>query len=309
MAKFASISCDLDEIYNYCAIHAMALSELPASSAHLVYEVAIPRLHAWASELGIPLTLYAVGADLRRPAASQRLREMHGAGHEIGNHSFSHRYDFSRLPPEDMEAEVARAQTVIAEAVGEAPSGFRAPGYIVNDKVTDVLVRQGFTYDSSVFPSLPYYSAKAGVMGLMRLRGRTSRSIMGAPDVLLAPREPYRMGRHYTERGSGLIELPVQTLPWSGLPLIGTALTMAGPKRAAWMTRQCTGKSFVNLELHGVDLLEAADGLEGLASRQRDLQIPLRRKLETLTAVAQELRDSGYRFVTMREAASQLFAV
>ncbi len=306
--RLASVSCDLDEIYNYCAIHDIALSELPAASAHLVYDVALARLERWSSEHGIALTLFTVGADLRRRVAAEALCGMHQKGHEIANHSFSHRYDFSRLARDDMRDEVVRASDAIAEAVGQAPVGFRAPGYIVNDAVFQVLAEANVEYDASVFPCAPYYAAKAAVMGMMRLSGRRSRSIIGSPDVLIAPRSPYRIGQRYTARGTGMRELPVQTLPISGVPFIGTTLTSAGPKGATWMTKQCLGAEFVNLELHGVDVLSAGDGLERLAQKQRDLRIPLERKLASLSRAVQTLKDAGYIFATMRDAARTLLS-
>lgn len=300
--KLASVSCDLDEIYNYCAIHDLNIESLPRESVHLVYDLALGRLAAWADKHAIPLTLFAVGADMRRDAAAAALRRAHALGHEIANHSYGHRYDFSRLPEDEMRREVVRGRAAVAEAVGEAPVGFRAPGYIVNDRVFEVLAGEGVLYDASVFPCGPYYAAKAAVMGAMRLGGRESRSILGAPDVLLAPRQPYRAGRPYTRRGAGLPELPVHVLPWSRLPFIGTTLTLAGPRRAAWLTRQTTEDPYVNLELHGMDLLESADGLETLATKQHDLRITLEQKLASLDAVVHELKSAGYTFVTMRDA-------
>ncbi len=308
VTRHASVSCDLDEIYNYCAIHDLSLADMPASAAHLVYDVALPRLCAWAREMQIPLTLFTVGADLRREQAAGSLREAHSLGHEIGNHSFSHRYDFSRLTKSDMRGEVLRSRDAIAQAVGEEPVGFRAPGYIVNDLVFEVLSETRVHYDASVFPCVPYYAAKAVVIAAMRAAGKRSRSIIGAPDVLLAPRQPYRIGRHYTERGAGLAELPIQTLPWSGVPFIGTTLTLAGAARAAWMARQCVGEPFVNLELHGVDVLSVEDGLQHLAAKQRDLRIALDEKIASLTAAVQTLKHANYKFVTMREAATLFLA-
>lgn len=56
------------------------------------------------------------------------------AGHEVGNHSWSHP-DFTWLQPEQMEAEVSNTQRVIMAAGVPAPTLFRPPYGAVNDVV------------------------------------------------------------------------------------------------------------------------------------------------------------------------------
>jgi len=90
------------------------------------------------------------------------------------------------------------------------------------------------------------------------------------------------------------------------LPFIGTSVTLAGPSRARWLTRMCVGEPLVNLELHGIDVLGAEDGLEALRPHQVDVRVTAAAKIEALHASIETLRDAGYAFVTMREAAEQL---
>lgn len=59
------------------------------------------------------------------------LRREHKSGHEIGNHSWSHPY-FTRIPLEQVHAEVASTQTAIMEAGVPAPRLFRPPYGDVN---------------------------------------------------------------------------------------------------------------------------------------------------------------------------------
>ena len=46
----------------------------------------------------------------------------------------------------------------------------------------------------------------------------------------------------------------------------------------------------MNLELHGIDVLDDADGLEALRPHQPDVRVPHARKLEALLAATEELR-------------------
>jgi peptidoglycan/xylan/chitin deacetylase (PgdA/CDA1 family) len=298
--RLASVSVDLDEIHHYYAIHGLPA---PARGLHGVYDAAVPRALSWAESLGIPLTLFAIGADLERAENAARLREARERGHEIANHSYSHRYDLTLRDRDEMEREVADGAAAVDRAVGERPSGFRAPGYLVNDELIAVLVDAGVAYDSSVFPSAPYYAAKAAKLLSLRLRGRTSRSVRGSSSVLFAPKRPYRTGVPYWRPGHGLLELPVQVLPAGGFPFIGTSLVLAGPDVARLMTRTLLFEPFVNLELHGVDFLGADDGLEGLHSHQPDARLPLSRKLAALSAAVELLREKGFGFVRLDEAA------
>ena len=300
--RLCAVSVDLDEIPNYFAIHGLSAPE--GDAAHAVYRVALSRLQALAAQCGIPLTLFTIGADARDDQNAAALRRMVERGHEVANHSLDHLYDLSRQPHNEVRRQIVEASTAIEAATGTMPSGFRAPGYVVTDAMMDVLREAGIEYDSSVFPCPAYYAAKAAAMGMIALRGRTSHSIVDNPRVLLAPTRPYRLGRPYTRRGNGLVEFPVQVTRGARLPYIGTTLTLAGPRRARWLTRMVVGEPLVNLELHGIDVLDASDGLTALLAHQPDVRIPVNHKLETLSAVVGMLRDFGYAFVRLDEAAA-----
>ncbi|HEX4336071.1 MAG TPA: polysaccharide deacetylase family protein [Polyangiaceae bacterium] len=301
MTRLCAVSVDLDEIPNYFGIH--GLPDPGAPAAHAVYDVALERLGAFSRASGAPLTLFTIGADLARPEAARRLRAMADAGHELANHSLDHRYDLTRLPRDEMRRQVVEGADAIRGATGRSPTGFRAPGYTVNDELYEVLQEVGVAYDSSVFPCPPYYLAKAARLAVMRLMGRTSRSVLDVPSVLRAPTRPYRTGRPYWKRGNGVLELPVQVTHGPRLPFIGTTLTLAGPSKARLLTRLVVGEPLVNLELHGIDVLDDGDGLGALKGHQPDVDVPHDRKLEALSAVVSTLKSAGYSFVSLAEAA------
>lgn len=302
VVRLCAVSVDLDEIPNYFAIHGLPLPTGPERT--LVYDVAIDRLSAFASDAGIPLTLFAIGDDLSRPEAAARLRAARDRGFEIANHSLDHRYDLVRLGRDEIRRQVTAGADAIERATGERPVGFRAPGYTITDEVFDVLAELGVAYDSSVFPCPSYWALKAAVIPTIALLGRKSRSIVDTPAVLTAPTRPYRIGRPYWRRGTGLLELPVQVTRGARLPFFGTSLTLWGPRFARILAAMCRGEPLVNLELHGIDVLDAADGLEALRPHQPDVRVQRDRKLQGLTAAVEELRRAGYAFVTLREAAA-----
>ena len=299
--KLASVSVDLDEIPHYFAIHGLDASASSASQG-LVYDVALGRLLRMASSF--PLTLFAIGKDLERTQAAEGLTGALHDGHEIANHSLAHRYDLVRLHRDAIAAQVLGGIEAVERATGTRPTGFRAPGYTISDEVFDVLTELGVTYDSSVFPCPAYWAAKAAKIGSIKLQGRTSRSIVDTPRVLAAPTRPYRIGRPYWRRGEGLLEIPVQVTRGLRLPFIGTTVTLAGPDRARWLAKMCIGEPLVNLELHGIDVLDEEDGLADLHDHQPDVRIPHQRKIDAILAACDELKRAGYTFVTMAEAAA-----
>ncbi|MCL2724540.1 MAG: polysaccharide deacetylase family protein [Polyangiaceae bacterium] len=301
--RLASISVDLDEIPNYFEIHGLTPD---ARAATLVYDVALGRLRDLANAGSFPLTLFAIGKDLARREASEGLIAAARAGHEIANHSLDHRYDLVRLGRAEILRQIEEGACVIENATSARPVGFRAPGYTITDEVFDVLTELGVSYDASVFPCPAYWTAKTLAIAAISARGRESRSIVDTPKVLLAPTRPYRVGRPYYQRGQGILEIPIQVTRGLRLPLIGTSVTLAGPSRASLLARMCVGEPLVNLELHGIDLLDAGDGLEALKPHQPDVRIPIARKAESILAAIDVWHRAGYTFVTMQEAARAL---
>lgn len=299
MEKLAAISVDLDEIDCYAAIHGIDAAELPS----LVYSVALDRFASWFNDLGVVGTLFTIGRDLESANNARRIRQLHATGHEIGNHSYDHAYDLTRKSSQDLREDIGAGAAIIERVTGVAPVGFRAPGYTINDHVFEVLAALGVRYDSSVFPCPAYYAAKSVAIGAIRLRGRRSHSVLDDPRVLLAPADPYRVGRPYYTRGTGLMELPIGVTPGLRLPYIGTSVIAPGESGARWLSAQMSSRPFVNLELHGIDLLDASDGLGALAQHQPDLRITVDNKRRALAVAVMTLRQQGFRFVTLAEAA------
>ncbi len=305
--RLAAISVDLDEVPCYTAIHGITAPDRQGEGA--IYGRALPRLVDLFEREAIPATFFVIGRDLESEGNRSRVADLARRGFELANHSYHHHYDLTRRPAEEIREEIVRCAEAIENASGVAPLGFRAPGYTVTDTIFDVLEELGALYDSSVFPCPPYQFAKALAIMWIALRRRKSHSISDDARVLTAPAQPYSTGRPYWRHGTGLLEMPIGvTSWWSGrLPYIGTTLCLAGERRARWLTRRMGGQRFVNLELHGIDAADAQeDGLEFLAPHQPDLRKDASYKLRSLSAAIATLREEGYRFVTLEQAAKAI---
>lgn len=299
-----AVSVDLDEVPCYSAIH--GVPPPVGEAAHVIYRRAVPRFEHLFDELAIPATFFVIGRDMEDRVAADAVKRLHALGHEIGNHSQDHLYDLVRRDEAEMRAQVARGNQSLAAVTGRTPMGFRAPGYTITDGLFDVLTALNMTYDSSVFPCPSYYAAKAATIASYKLRKRPTHSIVDDVRVLTAPADPYRIGKPYPARGNGMLELPIGvTSDWSArLPYIGTSLLLAGKRGARMLTKLIAGRSLVNLELHGIDLADAdEDGLADLRAHQPDLRKSQAEKADTLRAVFEALREHGYQFVTLADAA------
>ena len=305
--RLAAVSVDLDEVDCYTAIH--GLPPPAGDAAYAVYRKALPRFERLFEQLGVAATFFAVGRHLDDAKSAEILSRLHGVGHEIGNHTANHLYDFTRRGAATARSEIAQAGAAIAELTGVSPVGFRAPGYTITDAVLDLLTEQGYLYDSSVFPCPAYYSVKALAIAALRIRGRNSTSILDTPLVLTAPGDPYRTGRPYWRRGCGILELPIGVTRWPAprLPYLGTTVVMFGRRMSETLTRLMLGRPLVNLELHGIDLADAEqDGLQFLLPHRPDLRRPLAGRRQALSAAIGLLRRAGYTFVPLRQVARTL---
>lgn len=153
----------------------------------------------------------------------QVVADLDAAGHEIACHGHLHRFIY-RQTPDEFREDVRRARDAIGSAVGRAPVGYRAPYFSIRQDslwALDVLVEEGFGYDSSVFPVRNYR--------------------YGIPD---APRTPYDVE---TPVGR-LRELPLtparvlgQNIPYSG----GAYLRILpwSVQRVAWWAADRGGRS------------------------------------------------------------------
>ncbi len=300
------MSVDLDTLPHYLRIQGLDESLIDGHARTLVSKVAIDRC----LELfdGKPATFFAIGEDVLDPKMTQGLQKAHAAGVEIASHSFRHDYALSRRTPLQIADDLAAAQEAIEAAVGVAPVGFRAPGYTLSPQLLQAVANLGLTYDSSAFPAVPYYSAKALVMGALRVAGRPSRAVLDTPRVLFAPRGPYRpdLLAPYSKGTAPLVELPMMVAPVTRLPFIGTFVTQLpwAVVKATYATLK--RDALLNFELHAIDVLDVSDGVpRALATQQRDLNVPVREKLKRLKEVFAWLWSDGEP-VTLAQASQRL---
>lgn len=128
------------------------------------------------------------------------VRQIQGAGHDLGCHSYAHRLVY-RLSPEEFRDDTRRAKAAIEDAAGATVHAYRAPSFSITNRslwALEILLELGFTVDSSIFP--------------------THNHLYGIPN---APRQPFRI----RIQGSDLMEFPLPALKMGdwGVPVTGGA--------------------------------------------------------------------------------------
>lgn len=89
-----------------------------------------------------PATFFLIGDKVH--AHPELVRQMVAEGHEIGNHTYSHK-NLSRTSPKDVLKEIKQCQDAIQAAVGFKPALFRAPYGAANMTTFSVLSHMGLT--------------------------------------------------------------------------------------------------------------------------------------------------------------------
>lgn len=296
-----SVGVDVDSLWHYYRIHGLDDSE---ATDH-AWSLGVPRFMELFESLNLPATFYCVAEDIERsPSCRQQLGELTRRGFEIGNHSWRHPYSLTTLSPEVQELEIIEGKKRLEAATDTEISGFRAPGYHSHSSLHHPLIESGHRYESSAFPCAPYYLAKATVMGLMKVTGRTSQSILGSPQILFAPRQPYLAGLRSPYRSARrderdvLAHFPIAV--WGGLPLIGTLFALLGPRYSGWLGRRASrllnrSGRHLTIEFHAADLLSLSeDQLDSKLSVQPDLKRSLSHKRRAFEAFLVALSRSAH---------------
>lgn len=122
------------------------------------------------------------------------LRDIAAGGHEIASHGWEHRR-VTMLTPDEFRESVRRSKARLEDLTGRAVLGYRAPSFSIvpgRDWALDLLLEEGYRYDSSLFP--------------IRRRG------YGFPG---AQRDPHTLAR----AAGSLAEVPPTTLRVGGVNL------------------------------------------------------------------------------------------
>jgi peptidoglycan/xylan/chitin deacetylase (PgdA/CDA1 family) len=127
--------------------------------------VAAERLLALLAKHSIASTWFIPGHTIETYPAS--VAAVHAAGHEIGHHGWTHRVPAS-LGREEEERELMGGNEAIRSLTGRNARGYRSPAWDLSPHSIELLLKHGFTYDSSLMGHdyLPYQARDGDVVTL-----------------------------------------------------------------------------------------------------------------------------------------------
>ncbi len=302
--KIISLNIDVDPIINYYSIHGL---ESKHTDHDPVYEYGVIRFFELFDRYGIKATFFITAGGLNGKGA-EIIKNISEKGHEIGNHSYSHDYRFTLMKDDEIFEDIRKNHQVIKDITGFECIGFRSPGYNSSGAIISALKKMNYSYDSSLFPSFSYYLAKWLLINLKRLAGRRSRSVISSFLDAFGFYKPEFIDENIKDvkKTGSLAEIPITTLfPPAGIPLIGTSIICFPKWLLNFMLKMSLKRNFINIEFHGIDLVEAgdSDNLEPLKSVQPDLKFSLSHKLERFENVIKFYVENGYKFCTLSEIA------
>ncbi|MDA8171002.1 MAG: DUF3473 domain-containing protein [Nitrospiraceae bacterium] len=104
------------------------------------------------AEHGVTATFFVLGWVAER--FPSLIKDIHSDGHEIACHGYNHRLVYE-MTPEEFREDIRRAKGVLEDIAGSDVIGYRAASYSILKRTLwalDILIEEGFLYDSSIFP-------------------------------------------------------------------------------------------------------------------------------------------------------------
>lgn len=214
MKPIASLSLDLDNEWTYLKTRGDPRWEAMPSYLDCV----VPRVLDMLARRGLRITFFVVGQDAALDKNRNALGRLAAAGHEIGNHSLRHEPWLHLYSEEELERELAEAETHIETATGQRPTLFRGPGYSLSATTLRVLMRRGYRCDASTLPTIVGPLARAYYFMSARLSPKERRK---RARLFGSVRDGFRRLRPYRWRlaEGTLLEIPVTTLPFLRVPI------------------------------------------------------------------------------------------
>ena len=109
---------------------------------------------------GVPATFFVPGWTVEHHPT--RVEAILRDGHEVGHHSYSHRWVDPADPDGELE-EMERGLEALQRVAGVRPLGYRSPAGETSSNLFRLLVERGFLYDSSMLDAInPYFHAVGG---------------------------------------------------------------------------------------------------------------------------------------------------
>jgi hypothetical protein len=208
-----------------------------------------------------------------------------------------------------LESEFERSEQAILNATGQKPVGFRGPGFSFSDEVLKTLIRRGYKYDCSTFPTFlgpvarAYYFLRSS---LSRDEQEERKALFGKLSDGFQSNKPYI----WESGDEQILEIPVTTFPVFKLPIHLTYILYLSKFSSMlanfyfWMAMKSCRLFGVqpSLLLHPLDFMGKEDDED--LSFFPAMDLPREKKIATLERTLKTLA-ANFEVVNMREHASR----
>ncbi len=214
MKPFASISLDLDNQWSYMKTH----GDDGWQSFPSYFDRFVPDFLQILDSFGLKITFFVIGQDAALEKNRIFLKLIASSGHEIANHSFNHDPFIQLYNKEELTEEILKAEKAIVDATGIKPIGFRGPGFSWGKNLFEVLMKNGYLYDASTFPTFIGPLARKFYFSSAKLtpgEKEKLKNLYGGFTEGFRPINPY----FWQINGGKIREIPVSTFPVLKLPI------------------------------------------------------------------------------------------
>lgn len=144
------------------------------------------------------------------------IRQLVERGHDIASHGYSHRFVYQQTP-QQFQSELRQSKQILEDICGKAIDGYRAPFFSITKQslwAFDILLEEGFLYDSSLFPVNNY---RYGIAGADREPGWITTAAGGKIyeiplSTVRLPKSNLQWARNIPMSGGGYFRLYPYTL-------------------------------------------------------------------------------------------------
>lgn len=155
------------------------------------------------NEYKVKATFFVLGWIAER--YPQLIKDISSSGHEIASHGYNHRLIYDQTADE-FRKDIRKTKKILEDITGEPVVGYRATSFSVIKKTfwaLDILVQEGFKYDSSIFPII---HDRYGIIDFSRFPVRVN--LNGSGGILEFPLSTIRLfNSNFPVAGGGYFRL------------------------------------------------------------------------------------------------------
>ncbi len=154
-------------------------------------------------EYGVKATFFVLGWVAEH--YTKLVKDIHSAGHEVASHGYNHKLIYDQTP-EEFRKDIHKTKNILEDITGNSVVGYRATSFSIMEKTMwalDILIEEGFHYDSSIFP---IRHDRYGYPGFNRFPVKVQREGIG--EILEIPPSTIKFfGQNIPIAGGGYLRL------------------------------------------------------------------------------------------------------